>query len=552
MEEKKGRQGEGERGRNARRRFSLAMLSLFVVMAGGRRAGAVTPQSPEVRKLIDAGLASLDKPITDGNGIKLGGRCLVGLAFLKANRRGDPHIAEAVKACRETMAKEVNLQELDVYSNGLAIIFLCEASEKEYAREIQWYLNQLRQRQKPHGGWGYAASDSGDTSQTQYGTLSYWEAHRHGFRIDAGSVESVADWIMRTQAPEGNWGYQGNVAPAGQHVTQNGTSGSMLAAGLGSAYICADLLGASASSISISAPSEEKPAPLPSALHRVGDEQADGGGQKIRPQRTDLGKLMTAIEDGKGWFGKNYKIENGNYNYYYLYALERFKSFQEYFDGESEDEPQWYNDGYQFLLKNQSQGSWNSGCGPACDTAFAVLFLSRSTQLSLRRGLGEGALVSGRGLPTNLSKAKLVDGQLVVEQVHAKVDELLSMIDAGDDAKLDDLARDPSQLVVEKVDAQSGRRLQQLARGGEPEVRLLAVRALGRTGNFDFVPTLIYALTDPDRRIVLEARDGLRFISRRFNGFGPPDQFTDEQRFQAVDAWKNWYRSLRPGAVLER
>jgi len=89
-------------------------------------------------------------------------------------------------------------------------------------------------------------------------------------------------------------------------------------------------------------------------------------------------------------------------------------------------------------------------------------------------------------------------------------------------------------------------------RGGEPEVRLLAVRALGRTGNLDYVPTLIYALTDPERRVVVEARNGLRFISRRFEGFGPPDDFTDRQRYEAVDAWKSWYKSLRPGALFEQ
>ena len=85
-----------------------------------------------------------------------------------------------------------------------------------------------------------------------------------------------------------------------------------------------------------------------------------------------------------------------------------------------------------------------------------------------------------------------------------------------------------------------------------PDARLLAVRALGRTGNLDYVPTLLYALTDPDRRVVLEARNELRFISRNFDGIGPPDDFTDEQRFEAIDAWKKWYKSIRPAAVLEK
>jgi hypothetical protein len=143
------------------------------------------------------------------------------------------------------------------------------------------------------------------------------------------------------------------------------------------------------------------------------------------------------------------------------------------------------------------------------------------------------------------------NGQLIVEQVHTKVEELLSMVDGEDEGALDELARDPRQLVITKVDEQSARRLEQLVRGGEPEVRLLATRALGRTGDLDYVPTLLYALTDPDRRVVLQARDSLRFISRNFDGFGPPDDFVESQRFEALDAWKKWYLSLRPTAVLD-
>ena len=237
--------------------------------------------------------------------------------------------------------------------------------------------------------------------------------------------------------------------------------------------------------------------------------------------------------------------------YYYLYGLERYKSFEETFEGTNDESPKWYNDGYKFLAGDQKEdGSWDGYCGAECDTAFATLFLLRSTKKSLGRGLGEGTLLSGRGLPSNLSRAKLRNGQLIVEQIHTKVDELLSMID-DDEAVLDELARDPSQLVVEQVDENSARRLQQLVRGGEPEVRLLAVRALGRSGNLDYAPSLLYALTDPDRRVALEARNGLRFISRSFEGYGPPDEFTEQQRYDALDKWKNWYQSIRPAAVLE-
>ena len=271
---------------------------------------------------------------------------------------------------------------------------------------------------------------------------------------------------------------------------------------------------------------------------------------RVVTSRFDAGDLRKSIEMARGWMEKNYTIDVGRYEYYYLYTTERYQSFRELRDGITEDEPKWYNDGFEFLTSHQKkEGYWNAGCGDNVDTAFALLFLLRSTQKTIRSTLGEGSLVSGRGVPVNVAKAKLRGNQIVVEQVQTKVDDLLSLIDDADQSRLDDLARDPTNLVVDQVDEKSARRLEQLARGGEPQVRLLAVHALGRAGNLDYVPTLIYALTDPDRRVVIEARDGLRFISRRFDGFGPPDDFNDKQRYEAVDAWKDWYRSLRPNAI---
>jgi hypothetical protein len=323
----------------------------------------------------------------------------------------------------------------------------------------------------------------------------------------------------------------------------------MLAAGLGSLYICADLLELRTVETTETVKPEEA---LPTALRRVDRGAANAAIKRLRATKTNSAQVQQTINNAHKWMQENYKIDIGIKRYYYLYGLERYKSFQEAFEGVNEESPKWYNDGYEFLASNQgSDGSWSGYCGAECDTAFATLFLLRSTQKSIRAKLGEGTLLAGRGLPTNLARAKMRNGQLIVEQVHTKVDELLSMIDDDEEGVLDDLARDPSQLIVEKVDKQSARRLQQLVRGGEPPVRVLATRALARTGNLDYVPTLLYALTDPDRQVVLEARNGLRFISRNFDGYGPPDNFTDEERFQAVDAWKKWYLSLRPNAILE-
>jgi HEAT repeats/Prenyltransferase and squalene oxidase repeat len=526
-----------------------ALLGSFCVTRTAAVAG-VTPDSSEVQKLINAGLTYLESHTDD----RLGGKCLMGLAFLKAGRGEHARVAEAVEACDLEMRADRSDEMLDVYSNGLAVIFLCELSPKRYAPQIEWYLGRLKKRQKDHGGWGYATLATGDTSQSQYGALAYWEANRQGFGIDGTSVDKLADWLLRTQGPTGCWGYQGIPSTTDSPIPQDEETCSMLAAGLGSMYICADLFNMRGKPAAQAPKQSAGPADgLPPALRRVDPSGRSGEPRHFLPQRANSNKISQTMARAQDWMNKNYTIDLQSKSFYYLYGLERYKSFQEAFDNNADPSPKWYNDGYEFLAgKQAADGSWSGYCGAECDTAFSILFLLRSTKKSIGAKLGEGMLLAGRGLPTNLSRAKMRNGQLIVEQVHTKVDELLSMIDDGNDALLDDLARDPSQLVVDQVDERSARRLQQLVRGGEPEVRLLAVRTLGRTGDLDYVPTLLYALTDPDRRVVLEARDELRFTSRNFNGPGPPDDFTEQQRYEAVDNWKKWYLAIRPSAVLEK
>ena len=359
--------------------------------------------------------------------------------------------------------------------------------------------------------------------------------------------------MVQTQSPTVAGVIRGQVAPSDEPIPQDEETCSLLAAGLGSTYICADLFGLRPGGVYDNVDDDHSKSDIPVALRKVVASTPTGEVKNLHLQKLGPSKIFRAINHGHSWMAKNYKIDIGSKCFYYLYGLERYKSFQEAMEGIEDRSPQWYNDGYEFLAKAQAaDGSWNGFCGQECDTAFSVLFLLRSTKMSIKAKLGEGMLLSGRGLPSNLARAKLRDGQLIAEQVHKNVDELLSMVDDKNEGTLDELARDPSQLVVGHVDEKSARRLQQLIRGGSPEVRVLSTRAIGRTGNLDYVPTLLYALTDPDTRVVIEARNGLRFISRNFDGLGPPDEFTEQQRFEAIDNWKKWYKSIRPTAVLEK
>ena len=205
--------------------------------------------------------------------------------------------------------------------------------------------------------------------------------------------------------------------------------------------------------------------------------------------------------------------------------------------------------GYEYLKSKQlPEGGWNSPSGKPCATAFAVLYLLRSTQKSIKANLGQGTLIGGRGLSGDLSRMKIRGGQLVTEEKPTEVDQFLNMLDGDGNADLEALVNDPTALQVNNVGPEEARRLQQLVKSGNPTGRILAVRALSKMRDLDYAPTLIYALTDPDKRVVREARDGLRYVSRRFDGFGLSDDVNDSERYNALDKWKTWYRLVRPGA----
>lgn len=526
-------------------RFILVALSLLIFAVHSlqvKYASAVTPESPEVRELIESGLASLDGHKEE----RLGGLCLIALAFIKDGAPPDnPHVVAAVEACQNVKGQQA--RATDVYSNGLAIIFLSELDGSKYRDEISLFAGAMANRQKPHGGWGYDAFRTGDTSQTQYAALSYWELLQVGMPPNVSKVDACANWLLRTQDPSGAWGYQGKDPGDSELIDQKGVSASMLAAGLGSTMIFGNILGITKPGGNIADEPQEK---ISSALKRADAEK--NRVRTISGTGVQRERLMSAIARGQAWFDKNFSAESikeAEYPSYMLYSLERYKSFEELLSGVPEEEPDWYQLGYQFLKNEQEpDGGWRGKSGKPCSTAFAVLFLMRSTQKSIKANMGQGTLVGGRGLSANLSRMKMRQGRLVTEEKPTEIDQFLKMLDGDGSDDLEALVNDPTALQVSNVSADEARRLQQLVRSGEPAGRILAVRAIAKMQDLDFVPTLIYAMTDPDKRVVREARDGLRFVSRKFNGFGLEDNFTDSERYNAIDRWKTWYRLVRPSA----
>jgi HEAT repeat protein len=537
-------------GMQPTRRPILSLLAASLTLAatgsgwllGQPAAVAATPDSPEVRALVTSGLQYLEK----NSDPRLGGKCLIALAFLKDGSPPEhPRIQEALQACRSITAEQI-LKD-SVYSNGLAIIFLAEFDRSAHRELINRFAGAMTNRQKPSGAWGYQSFTTGDTSQTQYAALCFWELLRIGLPPNVDVVDRCTNWLLRTQDPDGGWGYQGTDPGEMKRVEQRRVDVSMVAAGLGSTMIFGHMLGLLKPGQEIINENTTADQSLPPALRPASHSRQAPGSRTLSGSQIDSERLRETVTLGQQWMSKHFSSEHPGYNCYYLYSLERYKSFEELINGDAPEEPEWYQLGLERLQKTQKpDGGWDSKSNSPCATAFAILFLIRSTQQSIRASLGEGTLTGGRGLHADLSRMKLRGGKLVVQSRATRIDSLLEILEDSKNEALDELLTDGSAILVDGANADQARRLQQLVRSGSPEARLLAVKALGKIRQLEYVPALLHALTDPDHRVVRAARDSLRMISRRFNGFGLPDNFTDLQQYDALEQWKGWYRTMAP------
>lgn len=544
---------------------ALAGLGLLVLVAAAPwPARAATPDSPEVRAAVAKAVRYLESERASES--RLGGRALVGLALHKNGASADhPKIQAAVTAIQQAVARlpqvekdddgrplppagaEEARQPIDIYSTGLCIIFLCNLDPSQYGSEIQRLLDYLYSVQKDQGAWGYASGGHAktcDTSMTQYGVLSSWEATQVGFRAPRAGLDEVMVWLLKTQDPSGQYGYQGTLSDTFKPVAQKDMKISMTAAGMGSLYIAADLLGL--------VERTKRNSDLPIALKEIQEEQAGKPKTKIDPAL-----VQAAFARGNRWMGANLQIDWGPWTHYYLYALERYYSFREEAEGNIEKEPKWYNEGVRYLLKTQAaDGHWKSQCGEVPDTAFGVLFLLRSTRKSIERAkaFGSGMLVGGKGLPKETGAVDVRDGKVVPKTTLGSAEKLLAALEDPNDPDYAQAVEALGALPPMESDTLAAKhrdRLRELAGGASAEARLAAVRALGAAGNLDNVPTLIYALGDPDPEVVRAADEGLRRISRRVDAPPLGDKPNAAQRDAAVGKWKAWYRLLRPDAELE-
>ncbi|MFW6171125.1 MAG: hypothetical protein ACODAD_11590 [Planctomycetota bacterium] len=552
----------------------LALVGVHISFVGSLHG--YTPESSEVRRMATAAMDYLEENGKTQEGAILGGEALVGLAAYKYNRRfgSDPRaLPRLTQGALERAVREVDQGQgasSRNYTLGIVLMLLSEVHPQRHMPTIEAYLDELLQRQKPHGGWGYQSDpgggasrtgpsyeQAGDLSQLQYAVLGLWSAQSAGLEVPNQSMVDVVNYVIRVQDPSGGWGYQG-VDP-GSYTRVSQPAGSIkrarTAAGLGSLYVGADFLGVT-NTQKTGLTSRDG---LPPALVPVREQeerrsdQASGG--------VPMNYWKRAIEDGHRWFSRT-SLSTGKHQYYHLYGMERLYSFKEKLEGSEEPEPAWYNEGVRILRERQDDdGSWGLGpgditcCSSPVATAFGVLFLVRGTQLTVARGVDlDGVLQGGRGLPSDMGAARVRGSRIVSPAITGEVDDLITMLEDEEGEKIERLLENPGTLSLRGL-KEGGpahtTRLARIVRAGQSyKARVVAARTLGRQEELDNVPVLIHALTDPDPRVVRAARDALRLTSRKVGGFGLSDEPSSNELSSVIEKWKRWYQSVRPDAVF--
>lgn len=526
----------------------IVFSAIFQLLLPARPVVGLTPESPEVKEVVAKARDYLSEVKITSQAF--GTHSLIALALIKADApKNHPKIKEAVKICKQRIPLLRSMPPPNsVYGLCVSIIFLCELDAEAHANEIKAMMDLLVDWQKSFGGWGYLAGQhmsTGDTSMTQYAVLSSWTADRYGvYSLRKDSMASVCNWLIRTQDKDGGWGYQGHDPGNYERIQQEGVQNSLSAAGIGSIYMSGDAL-------RITKRIQRAQAGDSSLLKAVAKKPTGPSGPLTND--VDLARFNRTVAAGDKWIAEHPSVFPDDWPYYYLYALERYQSFRELANGRFEKNPAWYNNGFARLKRlQQENGSFEPDYSPALDTGFAILFLTRGTKKSIQKAEGFGGrLLGGKGLPTNTADVTIgEDGKIVKTPFQGQADTLLALLESAADEDLDELAGG----VEIKLSADPKKRLDELGRlrrlvsADEFMIRITAIRALEKTRDLDNVPIFIYALGDPDNRVVLRARNSLRSLSRKFDGFGLPEDPEEGEKIAAIRKWKEWYLSLRPSA----
>jgi len=565
----------------------LALVAGVWLCLGPATARAATDE--QIQSAINRAVGYLKSSVTSQRG---GHLSLMVLALLKA---GVPADSPEVRAGLAAMAAQVNngvFTPVDHhrYEAGVALMAFGTADPVAYKPQIEAIARYLIEAQEPHGGWHYPAGtgggtlpgggNAGDTSITQYAMLGLWEASRHGVNVPKRVWDNAAAWHMKTQLRDGGFCYQPNPFVANPQLTH-----SMTTAGTASMLLARLMLYPEAKELPTEEISEEPAADkaaqatkkrkagikygillpvvadTPEAEEQAAEEAKQRAAEESGYKGTaKLNNLNNSILRGLRWLTADYRVDTTNtvsnqWNCYYLYGLERLAALAGVAEIGGHD---WYADGANFWVSRQAaDGGWNiDSAGVAADTAFGLMFLVKATAKTLKTTpkkrrdpkLAGGVLVGARGLPDDLSKLQ-TGAQVKPRKVKGAVDQLLGELEKLDGSELEAfqeaivdtiLTEDPEALVGQKA------RLQQLSRDRKVEIRRTAVWALGRTNDLSVVPDLLARLEDVELSVIVEARNALRFMTRKTDFLELPESPSPDELATLSKQARDWWLQVRP------
>jgi len=466
------------------------------------------------------------------------------------------------------------------YAAGVDMMALEAVDSQFYQPEMKAiveYIVDGQGKEGPSAGsWDYPhKKDGGDTSISQYALLGLWAATRSGIDVNPLVWDRASSWHSRiSQKDSGGFSYHPLARVDRSYRNPRHT---MTAAGIGSQCISKlHLFPDGDSGRSTKKRTDGTTRGVLRPVRRDTDMRDASGQTKMdestysdyKPQ-TQFNVISGSIMKGVGWLTKNFEIAHatpGHHTLYYLYSLERCCTLANMSRIGQRD---WYAEGRKYLLDLQeAQGFWaqGGGAGTLPATCFGLLFLMRSTAAIVERPVidpGTGLLVGARGLPDDLSTARVKDGKVRGPKLNTPLDHLLAElanpknlnIESAQKAIVETVQIGDREKLIDQKD-----RLVQLAKSPQDEVRRTAVWALGRCENLTVAPLLIQALKDDNLDVAVEAHNSLCTLSRRPRGFGLPEsptistKLSEKMRVETIKKWQSeayrqwqrWYLRTRP------
>lgn len=556
---------------------SLLMCGCALLMLCGR-SPIEAADDAQIQQAIGRGATWLESNITKES--DPGVESLAALALVKAKVPANRAAVQTVvqKVLQRIQNGEYTASSHHVYQAGVEATLLVEVNPQQYQGQILAITNYIVGQQLPNGAWDYPTGREGvgDTSVTQYACLGLWAAERAGIKIPVTVWDNAMQWHITRQNTDGGFAYLPGT-PGGNE--KGASSINMTLAALGSLLICARhaLPGRADSIAQLLDQQQERrqvEGPKFGVLEAVDLTEAPDVDTPADPTNStiDIQQLKDCVQRAFNWTAGRIATTKGDSHYpvYFYYTLERMAALA---DVEQIGRINWFSDCADVLLGVQKpEGNWVITQFAVRDTAFVLLFLTRSTGAILKRTtpvdpLGGGLLAGGRGGLDDLSQVVASGGDIKQKKDLGPLDQLLAALENPSDLDLEAV----QEQIIEKV--QIGDRstligqkdlLVRYVKHPNAEIRRTAIWALGRTDDLSLARLLIDALDDVDVGVMIEARNALCWLARKPNGLGEapeptanlPADATDEQRKAAVASWHAelvkkwgaWYLENRPYA----